>query len=69
MVWVGLTSIGVAREVTGPLDESAALKITRGDGEQADGRQNGSVRELGLGSDDTVGDVVVDGLDFGQYFI
>lgn len=57
-----LTSIGIAGEVTSPLDEGAALEIARSDREQADSGQDRSVAELRLRSDDTVGDVVVDGL-------
>lgn len=59
-----LTGIGVAGEVAGPLDEGAVLELARGDGEQADGADDGGVRQLGLGGDDGVGDVVVDGLRY-----
>jgi hypothetical protein len=55
------TSIGVAGEVASPFDEGAVLKLARGDGVAADGADDAGVRELRLGSDDAVGDVVVDG--------
>ena len=45
-----------------PLNKSAAFQLTAGDGVQADGAQHGRVGQLGLGGDDAVGDVVVDGL-------
>lgn len=57
-----LTGVGVAREVAGPLDEGAVLEVARGDGEEADGADDAGVGQLGLGGDDGVGDVVVDGL-------
>lgn len=56
------TSIGIVGEVTAPLNKSAALKLTRCDGIAANGAQDTRVGQLGLGGDDGVGDVVVDGL-------
>jgi hypothetical protein len=56
-----LTGIGVAGEVAGPLDKGAALELARGDGVAADGAHNAGVGKLGLGRDDAVRDVVVDG--------
>jgi hypothetical protein len=57
-----LTSIGIAREVASVLDEGGTLKVTAGDGVAADGGDDGGVGQGGLGADDGVGDVVVDGL-------
>ena len=57
-----LTSVGIAGEISSPLDEGATLEIARCDGVQADGREDGRVAELGLGSNNAVGDVVVDSL-------
>jgi hypothetical protein len=57
-----LTGIGIAGEVASVLDEGGALVVTAGDGVAADGADDGGVGEGGLGSDDGVGDVVVDGL-------
>jgi hypothetical protein len=57
-----LTSIGIAREVAGPGDVSVALVLARGDGIDANRGDGGRVRELRLGRDDAVGDVVVDAL-------
>ena len=48
--------------MTGPLDISVALVLAGGDGEAADGGEDGCVAEGGLGGDDAVGDVVFDGL-------
>lgn len=45
-----------------PLNEGAALQLSRGDGVAADSAQDTRVSQLGLGGDDAVGDVVVDGL-------
>jgi hypothetical protein len=55
------TSIGVRGEVTGPLDKGAVLVLARGDGVAADGADNGGVAQSGVGGDDRVGDVVVEG--------
>lgn len=57
-----LTSISIAREVAGPLDESAGLVFTTGDGVAADGADNAGIAHGRLGGDDRVGDVVVDRL-------
>lgn len=48
--------------MTTPLNEGAALQLTRSDGVAADGAQNTGVGQLGLSRDDAVGNVVVDGL-------
>jgi hypothetical protein len=48
--------------VTAPLSKSTALQLARGDGIQANGAQHARVAQLGLGRDDAVGDVVVNGL-------
>lgn len=61
--WSRHTSISIAREVAGPLDIGVVLVLARGDGEEADGAQGGRVAEVGIGGDDRVGDVVVDGLE------
>lgn len=55
-------SVGIAREVASPLDESATLSLARGDWVQTNGADNAGVAELRLGRDDGVGDVVVDRL-------
>jgi hypothetical protein len=57
-----LTSISIAAEVACPGDVRVALVLARGDGVQADGGDDGCVAQGGLGGDDAVGDVVVDGL-------
>jgi len=57
-----LTCIGIAAEVAGPGDVRVALVLARGDGVQADGGDDGCVAQGGLGGDDAVGNVVVDGL-------
>ena len=54
------TGISVAREMTGPLHVRVSFVLARGDGEAADGREDGCVAEGGLGGDDAVGDVVLD---------
>lgn len=56
------TSIGVTGEVAAPLDVGASLQVPRGDGIASNGAHNGGIRELGLGGNDAVRDVVVDGL-------
>lgn len=60
--WIRLTGIGIAGEVASVLDESGALELAAGDGVAADGADDGGVGQSGLGGDDGVGDVVVDGL-------
>lgn len=55
-------SVGIAGEVAGPLDKGAVLVLARGDGEAANGADDAGVRELGLGRDDAVRDVVVERL-------
>lgn len=54
------TGISVRGEVAGPLDESAVLVLARGDGVAADGADGGGVAQSGVGSDNRVGDVVVE---------
>ena len=54
------TGISVPREMTGPLHVRVSFMLARGDGEAADGREDGCVAEGGLGGDDAVGDVVFD---------
>ena len=56
------TGISIAGEVASVLDEGGALEVTAGDGVAADGGDDGGVGQSGLGGDDRVGDVVVDGL-------
>jgi hypothetical protein len=56
------TSIGVAGKVSGPGDVGVALVGSRGDGVDAQSADNRGVAQGGLGGDDAVGDVVVDGL-------
>lgn len=60
------TGVGVAGEVAGPLNEGAVLVLARGDSVAANGADDAGVRELGLGRDDAVRDVVVEGLYTGQ---
>ena len=55
------TGVSVRAEVASPLDESASFSLTAGDGVAADGADNRGVAKSGLGGDDRVGDVVVDG--------
>lgn len=57
-----LTSGSVAGELSAPLNVGASTVGTGSDGVQADRAQNAGVGELGAGSDDAVGDGVVDGL-------
>ncbi len=57
-----LTSIGIAREMSRPFDEGAALKITRRHGVETDRAYDTRVRQLRLRCDDAIRDVVVDGL-------
>ena len=52
--------ISIAREVSSPLDERAALGITASDGVATDSADDAGVRELWLCCDDAVGDVVVE---------
>ena len=56
------TSIGIAGKVSGPGDVGVALVRSRGDGVDSQGADNRGVAQGGLGRDDAVGDVVVDGL-------
>lgn len=53
--------------MAGPFDVGGTLQVTGGDGITADGRENRGVGEVGLGSDDTVRDVVVDSLRFESF--
>ena len=57
------TGISIAGEVASVLDEGGALEVTAGDSVAADGGDDRGVGKGGLGADDGVGDVVVDGLD------
>lgn len=56
------TSIGIARKVASPLDESAALVLAARDWIASDGAEDAGVRELWLSCDYRVCDVMVDGL-------
>lgn len=57
-----LTSISIAGEVTGPGDEGVSLMLTGGNRVDSDGAHNGCVAKFRLGRDDTIGDVVINGL-------
>lgn len=59
----GHTSISIARKMAGPLHVRVTFVLAGGDGEAADGREDGGVAEGRLGGDDAVGDVVFDGLE------
>ena len=55
------TGISITAEVACPLHKGASLQLPARDRVAAHGAQHARVRQLGLGGDDTVGDVVVDG--------
>lgn len=57
-----LTNVGVARKLGGPAHKGRVLELARGDGPAADRVDDARVRELGLGVDNAVGDVVVQSL-------
>ena len=59
---MGLTSIGIVGEVSGPLDESRAFELAAGDCVGTNSAHDGGVGQLWLGSDDGVGDIVIDRL-------
>jgi len=63
------TGVGVTGEVGGPLDVGAVLELAGGDSPTADGTDHTRIRQLRLGGDDAVGDVMVDGLSWGQTWI
>jgi hypothetical protein len=56
------TSISIAREVSGPLDECATLVLSARHSKAANGAEHTAIGELGLRGDDGPGDVMVDGL-------
>lgn len=59
------TNVGVARKLGGPAHKGRVLELARGDGPAADRVDDARVRELGLGVDNAVGDIVVQSLDGG----
>ena len=54
------TRVSIARKVAGPCNEGLSLMLARGNRVNANGRYNGRVRQLGLGGDDTICDVMID---------
>jgi hypothetical protein len=61
-VWRSLTRVGIAREVATPGDKGVACVVARCDGVGSDGAHDRRVAKSGLGRDDAVGNVVVNGL-------
>jgi len=59
-----LAGIGIATEVSTPLDKRAAFELARSDRVAADGAEDTRISELRLRCDHRVGDIVINGTMF-----